>query len=362
MATFTAPEDRRLPDFLGMSQKEIERYDLMSWIRSFATPHMGAAPEEPAPSLVTEVDAEIHRRLGGAERTGDPGGGRYVRVPRDILHAQHRTMTTSPGSKGGYAVGVQTSFIEGFYASNVALELGARTIDAYEGQVAFASVKSGPSVAWLRTDGTATASTPEFGLVSSSPKTAVTIEVASESYLKQVGTEGQGFLLNDIGAALGAAAGIAGISGTGGEQPLGVLNTPGVGSVAGGSFDHAKSCDMIEDVHSANIKNRAATGFAGSPDVECLLRKRERSSGSGSFIWDADAIGGRRALASNAVAAASLIYGSWNELVFVNYGGLRIDVNRYYGFNSYAAAIRATWDVDVVIRNLAAFSVAKSIT
>lgn len=345
----------RLPDFLDMSQREIAQYDLLGWLRNNTTKRAPGELRMP-PSLVSDCHQEICKRLGRSDN-----GIANARIPRDIL-AQQRTMSASPGSKGGYLIGHQMSFMEGFYAANVALELGMRSIDAFEGQVSFAGVKSGTSVAWLGPDGTASASTPQFGTASGTPRTAVAIEVASESFLRQIGPEGQSFLLADLGMAMGAAIGAAAIGGTGAEQPLGILNVPGVGTVTATSLDWSDACDMIEDVHMGNVKNRAATGWAGAPDVEGILRKRERFSGGGVPIWNDDTIAGRRALSSNAVPAGALIYGSWTELVLLNWGGLRIEVNPYYQFNSNAAGIRAVWDCDVVARNPAMFSVATSIT
>lgn len=353
----------KFPDFLGLSSREIENYDLMGQLnRKFMRGSLHSARHA---SFEDECTQEIHRRLG-LDKVQPAPHGLSVRVPRDVL--MQRTMSAQPGPKGGYTVGTQLSFVEGFYAANLALELGMRKFDAVDvsgvgvPNLAMATVNQGATCGWLAPSGSITASDPQFGLKSATPKTAVAIELASDQLLRQLGAEGQAFLLADLAMNLGAAVGKAAISGAGGSEPLGVLNMPGVGSESGTSITWTAITNMIADVHSTDaVKNRAAAGWAVAPDVEALLRRRERAAGNG-WIMDGDEIAGRRALAGNAVPAGKLVYGAWDQLVLVNWGGLEIMVNENYNFDTATAAIRAMWHCDIVARKVSAFSVATSIT
>ena len=120
---------------------------------------------------------------------------------------------------------------------------------------------------------------------------------------------------------------------------------------------------MVTGVGTANgIRNLLNAGFVGGPDVESLLRQRERVSGNGGFIWDGDEIAGRKAMGTNSAPAGTLVYGDWSSIAVASWGGLQLGLDSYTNFKSGIVGVRALWSCDVLVRSGASFNVATSIT
>src|SRR6185295_5561074 len=120
---------------LGLSNSESKRYSLFNAIRylKFRTPELR---EKAAFEL--ECSQAVAKRI-------DRGMTSNLLVPSEVLErplpeeAVKRTMTTIPGSKGGYLVNVQNmGFIDILRNRSVAMAMGSRVLSGLQGNVTFA--------------------------------------------------------------------------------------------------------------------------------------------------------------------------------------------------------------------------------
>jgi hypothetical protein len=114
---------------------------------------------------------------------------------------------------------------------------------------------------------------------------------------------------------------------------------------------------------NADVANMA---YLTTPAVRGLLKTREKGSGTANFVWGgmtgANEMNGYTADVSTQVAASSMLFGDWSQLVIAEWGVLEIAMNPFANFTAAITGIRAIQSCDIGIRQAAAFSQATSIT
>ena len=349
--------DRPLDDgFLGLSQREIASYS----IETAARKKMGGALVI-FDGLESECDRELQKQFGPAF------SGMSFFVPRDVSHS--RSMATTPGEKGGFLVGTTIfSFIDQIQHASVCFELGAQLLSHHAASnILVAKQLTGPTFTWLGPSGSSvTASDPSFGQLSATPKTIVSVTEISAQAQFQMGPVSEHFTRRNLALGLAAGAEDAMLVGTGGAQPLGIVNTPGINTVAGAGLDRAKVIDMQTKatVQSA-IVTRAAQGYATTPTVATLLAGRQEFTGVASTLWGGSVAKGQMvgapAMSTEAMTAGSLVFGDFSQLLLVEFSPMQIAVN-HADFNKGTLAVRALWMVDVLLAEPKSFTLASSVT
>ena len=71
---------------------------------------------------------------------------------------------------------------------------------------------------------------------------------------------------------------------------------------------------------------------------------------------------GFRAMSSNQMPSANMLFGDWAKVVVAEWGVLSIEANPYANFQAGIVGIRALYSIDIGVRYGAAFSLATSIT
>ena len=178
---------------------------------------------------------------------------------------------------------------------------------------------------------------------------------------------------NDLGIAVGQALEVAAINGSGSAPiPRGILNVSGIGDVAGGTNGAvptwANIVELESDVNGANgpMGNRA---YLTTPGMYGKLKTVTKDSGSGQFINTNGEINGYQAFFTTNVPSTltkgsssvchAIIFGNWEELYLMNWGGIDLVVNPYsLDTNSQVRVTINTW-WDVALRNKALFSAMK---
>ena len=106
---------------------------------------------------------------------------------------------------------------------------------------------------WLVPGGSgATSGAGTFAQLSSTPHTLLSFVEVPWRLLTQADPAGELFIRDGLARDLATAVDAAVINGTGGAQPIGVVSTPGIGSVVGTSIDYAKCVEFQSDVSDAN--------------------------------------------------------------------------------------------------------------
>jgi HK97 family phage major capsid protein len=345
---------------LALSPRETRRYSLARAI--LALKHCDTAPHlREQAAFEFEASREIAKKLG-REASGS------LFVPLEVLQrplggeAAARALGTVPGSKGGYLVPVeQMSFVDVLRARSVCRRLGALSVGNLEGDVTIPRGVVGASVTWQAGDNTAAVPNDQtLGQLSMKPRTAIIITDVSEQLLKQTGGAAEMIVGRDLAGAIAEGVDKAALSGTGGEQPLGILNTAGiVTNQDASSASYAKILAFPQAAAAANAITDSpgwATNVAGST----ALMQRVKFANTASPLWEGSQISGAlvgfNAETTESLASGRIIFGSWSELVIGEWGVLQLDTDRGgTRFNSATVGIRAMWMVDTVVRRPQAF-------
>lgn len=274
-----------------------------------------------------------------------------------------RSMGATPGSKGGYLVGVENMEpADALRGESITQAMGLQIISGLQGNVALPVVKSDPSLA-SPAEGVAPGSQtdPVFGQASGTPRTIIaTIPVSRQ--LVQQGVNADGFLRQMLLAAIGAQIDRHVLTGAGGAETLGLYGVPGINTVSGASMAHAGVLSMRRKAIDGGA-TESSLRWVGNGAVQELLGAREKAAGGGSFLWENGRILGQQAIATKLAPAAALAVGDWSTVRVLLWGpGIRIDVDPSTLFNTGGIVLRAMVFADVIFSHPAAFSVSTSIT
>jgi HK97 family phage major capsid protein len=360
---------------LGLSETESKRYSLMSAIRACADKNWTNAgfelecSREIAKRHNTVLDPnkfyvpfEVQGRSVAATNRSFMTPGAQRQMGRDL--------TVGTSTAGGHLVGTDNmSFIDVLRNRSVAYRMGARRMSGLVGNVTVPRQTAAATAFWLSTEATAvTESQQTFGQMSLTPKTVGAYTEISRQLMLQSSPDAESIVTGDLGKVAGLALDIGVLRGSGSSgEPTGIINTGGIGSVAGAGFIAAAFARVLEfqtDVATANVEpNRG--GYVTTPGVAASMMQAVKFPSTASPVWEGNifdgAMCGYAAMSSNQMSAATMLYGDWDQVVIAEWGVLQIEVNPYANFQAGIIGVRAMVSVDVGLRYAAAFSYATSI-
>lgn len=352
---------------LGLSSRETERYSLFRAIRALR--YGGQRPkflEEAAYEL--ECSNAVGKKLG-RELTSS------ILIPGEVLqrplgNAAERAMATQPGAKGGFMVNVQNmGFIDILRNRSVSMAMGARVMSGLQGNLTFPRQTGKVSVTWQAGEGTSvTAADQAVGQLSMTPKTCIAITDVSEQLLQQASPSAEAFVMADLANDV-AIDGVdyAVINGTGGAQPLGIVNTTGITSGQdAATATYAKVLAFVSTAGAANAI-RGNPGWVTNTAGAARLMQVQRFTSTDTPVWTGNMLNGSlvgfNAMSSEQLASGNLIFGSWDEIVIGEWGVLELSTdNGGTRFNQAQVGIRAMWMVDVLVRYPQAFVVSTTLS
>ena len=330
-----------------------------------------AAHKAPTPSLATEVGLAL------GQRVGIPPGTRSLLIstntplcqpdPLDIAIAK-RDLTAGTNSAGGYLRATDNiSFIELLRNRMVCFQLGATRLSGLVGNVTIPKQTAGATAYWLSTEATAiTEGNQTFGQVSMTPRTVGAYTQVSRLLRLQSSPAVDSLVLTDLAKQVAIAADLACLSGTGTEQPTGITGTSGIGAVTGTNLAAAGIIEFQTDIASSNAMG-GSLGYVTTPAVAGLLKARPELPTTGTTpLWQGNindgTLFGIRAMTSAQMAAGTMLFGDWSQLVIGEWGVLELSVNEFDDFPKALTGLRAMYTMDCAVRTPAAFSYASSIT
>lgn len=353
---------------VGLTARETQQYSVFKAIRAMRYGSSNAKFIEEA-----KFEIEVSRAVGkkvGREHTSN------ILIPTDILQrpvgreAAQRALATTPGSKGGYLVDLQVmGFIDILRNRSVANQMGVTVLTGLTGNLAFPRQTGKPSVTWQAGEGVSvTAADQTLGQLSMAPKTAVVVTDVSEQLLQQASMSVEQFVMADLAAVI-AIDGVdaAVIGGTGGAQPLGIRNTPGIttGQDAG-TITYAKALAFPVVAGGSNaIRSNPGWGTRIAGAAICM--QRQRFTSTDTPIWEGNLMDGTlvgfRAMSSEQFASGELMFGSWGEVIVGEWGVLELAMdNGGTRFNQMQVGIRASWMVDTLLRYPQSFVVSSNLS
>ncbi len=321
------------------------------------------------------AERELHEET--CRRAGDhPDSIGGLKIPFAQL-VPRRQRDLSVGNFGAGGATVQTNVasdpVELLLNRATAFRLGATKMTGLRGSVAIPRVTSAPTVQMLPEAGTANKSNPTFDQILLAPhKATVTCDITRQ-FLIQSSLAAEEFIKNLFADLIALKIDELFYYGQGSQsEPLGILNTPGVGSVVfGGAATFDKMVSFETALAAANADTTGNLAFVTSPSVRAKLKTAAKIPTGGSAIypafiwedgnWQDDSGDGKvnsyRAAVSNQIQNNQVIFGNFRDSVVGIFGGdaAEVIINPYS--RDVDAAVRITMHVflDVAVRHAVSF-------
>lgn len=359
------------PD-VGMSRKEVKRWSLVRGLNCLAN-------KRPVDGLEADVNREM-TKLTGQETQG-------IFIPNEVVHGhpddrsraaemlaiallKRDLSATGGGPVGGYTIQTDVlggSLIELLRNSMLCFALGARKLGGLQGNVAIPSQSGGATAFWVAENAQTAGSNLTFGQIGMTPHRLSAVTALGKMLLAQTSADVEGLVRQDLALVLALAIDLAALAGTGaGGQPLGIVNTPGIGSVTfGAAATWAKILDFETQVSNANAL-LGTLAYATTPNSRAKLKNAAKiGSTFPVFIWEGSGaagqipgegqINGYRAVASKQIAGDKMIYGNWGDLVIADWIGMDVVVDPYTLADKHQVKTTINMLADVAVRHLGSF-------
>lgn len=322
-----------------------------------------------------EISQELARRSG---RTFEG-----IAVPMSIF--EERVLTTGLPAPGPGSNIIATDyrgdqFIDRLRNAIKVRQLGATVLSNLVGNVDIPRLKASTTTGWVAENSALTASDPQVEKISLTPKHCGALVEYSRNMLQQASPDVEQLMRRDMAGMLAEAVDLAAINGSGASnQPRGILQTSGIGSVAiganGGPITFASVIDLIGAVETVNA---LGNGFLTNAKVTRNARRTLKTTGdtaSNMVMTEPSVLAGypvqvTNLVPSNLVKGASgavcsaLIFGLWSDLLLGYWSELDVLVNPYES-TAYAKGnvqLRAMVTMDVQVRQPASFASIQDLT
>ena len=243
-------------------------------------------------------------------------------------------------------------FIEGLRNALVLPRMGARYMTGLVGDFPI-SIGGTFASTWMAEDAEASTIKMTFGKKTLTPKRLQTQGALSKRLILQSSLDAEALIEGEILDAIAQAIQIAAINGSGADsQPTGLLQTEGIGSVAGGTNGAAPDVDHLIALETAVAADNALLkpeyqSFLTNPLVRGKLRKTFfNDTYGGRPLWDRGPLAGvgevlsYPAWVTNAVPSdltkgsasgvcSAIIFGQWDQMFIGQWGGFEVIIDPY---------------------------------
>jgi len=350
---------------IGMSEKEAKNYSFLRAINALANPGDRKAQE------LAAFEREASDAFAG--KHGRAASGFFV--PSEV---QRRDLNVATTTAGGHSVATNllaASFIDLLRNKMALTGLGAQFLTGLVGNIAIPRATGGATAYWVAESGAPTESQQAFDQVAMTPRTVGAFTDISRKLLLQSSIDVEGFVRNDLATVLALAIDLAGVNGSGASnQPTGILNTSGIGSVAGGTNGLAPTYQNMIDLETLVAVANAdvgAMGYLTNAKVRGKLKSTQKVATYGDdFVWEDCIVNGYNATVSNQVPSnltkgtssgvcSAILFGNFADLIIGQWGALDLTVDPYTGSTSGTVRVVALQDVDIAVRHAESFAAMK---
>lgn len=395
---------------IGLSENEVQSYSFCRAFLAAQDPLNAAkiAPFEMECSRAAQdkrdtSDARVKEREAAITLPSDVlGRGMVVHqkdaagVVRSLLQlvsrssaatqAYFRDLMAGTPTAGGNVVATEllgSSFIDLLRNSMILDRLGVTVLNDLSGNIAIPSQTGAATSYWVAEGGAPTETQQTIGQVPLTPKTIGAFTDFTRRLLLQASIAVELFVRMDLARVLALGLQDGAFNGTGASnQPTGLGNIAGIGSVAMGTNGGAPTYDMAVDLETAVSNANADIGnlaYVTNSKVRGKLRKTQVFTGTnGAPVWTSGrerGIGevlGYDAYVTNTVPSnltkgsasgicSAAFFGNWSDLVMGLWGGVDLMLDPYANATSGGKRVIALQDVDFNVRNVASFAVVKDI-
>lgn len=384
------------PGQIGLTEKEIASFSFAKLLLAAANPTEARLQSAAAFEIAASRAAQDKRDNMPKEREG------CITIPFDVLSRgmaindasaiaatqllrqfqlnggggrMGRDLVAGTPTAGGNLVATEllgSSFIDILVNEMVIMKLGTTMLTGLQGNIAIPRATAGSTGYWVAENTSSTESQPAFDQVALTPKTCGAYVDYGRRLLLQSSVSVEAFLRMDIARTIALMIDLAAIAGSGASnQPRGVLNTSGIGSIAGGTngadptWDHIVGLETLVDNANAPANSQA---YLTNTRVRGKLKRTQVFTGTnGERIWKGGELNDHPAWVSNQVPSnltkgsasgvcSAILYGNWRDLLIGLWGGLDILFDPYTGATAGTKRLVALQDVDVNVRYPVSFA------
>jgi HK97 family phage major capsid protein len=356
---------------LGLSKREVNRYSFLRVAAYLADPNPRTAE-----AAAFELDVA---RAAQAKHSRSASG---VLIPWEVLNANRAAET--PGqiagtfADGGALVGtnrLDAQFIDLIRNRSAFLNSGLTMLSGLEGNVEIPKKLGSSQFYFVGENADVTNSKLTFGLVNMVPRTIGVRVPISRRMMIQASPDVENLVRLDMAesVALGMDTSIGYGTGSNG-QPLGIINTSGIGSVTlgggsskvfpanvgGGTHDCGDWADYVdlETALAANNLDAGSMRYIMNSVVKGALKQTLRASAAGSdyIMTDAGEVNGYPVIVSNQMQTNDVLFGNYSDCVVGMWSGLDVVIDPYTQSASGQVILTVHQDFDVAVRRPQSFA------
>lgn len=334
-------------------QKGRERYSILRGIQSVIKRGCnGAIPD----GVEGEVHAEMVKASKEAGGTAEVDADAGFRVPHDATLRMGREwsrkrfareMQSGIFAQGGAFIPTELRIpiIEILRNEEVMSKVGMQTIAGLQGNIVIPRQEAAATAQSVSETGALALSLQILGQIALSPRRIGVAQQYTRLFLLQSSPDAEEFMRADMLAVLALLSDRLALNGQGAaNEPLGVMNTPGIGSIVFGTTPtYAKIVAMETALRVANVRNANAgpLAYLSTPKTRGSLKTVAVTltgattvvGGASNAIWtgseDDGEMNATPSLSSNQVPNDQIVLGAFQQLVRGVWGGLNVIVNPY---------------------------------
>lgn len=264
--------------------------------------------------------------------------------------------------------------VEYLYPRTVLRDLGATFITGLRDGFDLINQDGAATATWEGEVDAGAETNPTVAKTQVRPKRLGAYTIFSKQLVNQAVIDVENWVRRELGIAVGQALEIAAINGSGSAPiPRGVLNISGIGDVAGGTNGLVPTwgnlVELETDINAANAP-MGRRAYLTTPGVNGVLKTVKKDAGSGIFINENGMVNGYPMFFTSNVPSTltkgsasgichAIIFGNWEELYVMQWGGIDLVVNPYSldTTSQVRVTINSWWDV--AVRHKESFSAMK---
>ena len=356
---------------LGLSKREVRRYSFLRVAQYLADPN-------PRTAEAAGFELEV-ARAAQAKHSRSANG---VLIPWEVLSSNRAAET--PGQSvgvfgdGGALVGsnrLDAQFIDLIRNRSAFLNSGLTMLSGLEGNVEIPKKLGSSTYYFVGENAEVTNSKLGFGLVNMIPRTIGVRVPISRRMMIQASPDVENLVRIDMAesVALGMDSTIGYGTGSNG-QPLGIINTTGIGSVTlDGGADKAFPASLgggthdcgvwgnyvdLETALAANNLDAGSMSYVMNSVVKGALKQTLRASAAGSdyIMTDAGEVNGYPVVVSNQMQTNDVLFGNYSDCVVGMWSGLDVVIDPYTQSASGQVILTVHQDFDVAVRRPQSFA------
>lgn len=345
---------------IGMEEKDVKRFSLLSAIRAMATKGRLEGYEKE----VCEAAQKQMRR--------NPADSRAFILPDEVsryydtLSLQRmlleRAQNVTTATAGGYTVQNQYGpLIELLRNRTVLGQLGITIMDGLVGDFVMPVQTGGATAYWVSETGAITDSEATFGQKALTPHRLGCAIPFTMQFIAQSSLSVEAFIRNEMDITMALKKDLAGLAGTGvGGEPLGVKNTTGINATV--TFGGAATwLDLVEFETGINVDNAdiGTMGFAVSAATVGKWKGilKDSVAGAGYLLSEGMTANGYPVYRTNQITDGIVYFGVWSQLIMGIWAGREVTVDNITLAKTGQHQIIINEFVDFLVRQPAAFNV-----